>query len=119
MKLNLPILERLADSVSILISGAGGGHDVLAGLPLYFALRDAGKSVYGAIPLDDDEAQRTQVMISPLMSLYWFFDAQKVIERNLLIDLLRDTRSAREAFARFFFWARENGQRRPRRSIPY
>jgi hypothetical protein len=29
MKLNLPILDQLADSQNILISGAGGGFDVL------------------------------------------------------------------------------------------
>lgn len=46
MKLNLPILDQLADSENILIAGAGGGHDVLAGLPIYFTLRDLGKTVH-------------------------------------------------------------------------
>lgn len=46
MRLNLPILDLLADSQSILIAGAGGGFDVYAGLPLYFALREAGKQVH-------------------------------------------------------------------------
>jgi hypothetical protein len=41
MKLNLPIFDHLKDSRSILIAGAGGGFDVYAGLPLYFALREA------------------------------------------------------------------------------
>lgn len=30
----------------ILLAGAGGGFDIFCGLPLYFALRDAGKEVY-------------------------------------------------------------------------
>jgi hypothetical protein len=46
MKLNLPILDQLADSKSILIAGIGGGFDVLAGLPLYFTLRALGKTVH-------------------------------------------------------------------------
>jgi hypothetical protein len=44
--LNLPILDRLADSQSILIAGAGGGFDVFAGLPIYFTLRALGKTVH-------------------------------------------------------------------------
>jgi hypothetical protein len=39
------LLERLRSHDRILIAGAGGGFDVFAGLPLYFALRAQGKSV--------------------------------------------------------------------------
>lgn len=46
MNLNLPILDQLADSQSILIAGAGGGFDVFAGLPIYFTLKDMGKTVH-------------------------------------------------------------------------
>jgi len=46
MKLNLPIFDRLANSQNILIAGAGGGFDVFSGLPLYFALREQGKTVH-------------------------------------------------------------------------
>lgn len=46
MQLNLPILEQLASSTSILIAGGGGGFDVFAGLPLYFTLRALGKTVH-------------------------------------------------------------------------
>jgi hypothetical protein len=46
MRLNLPILDQLADSSSILIAGAGGGFDVFAGLPIYFTLREMGKTVH-------------------------------------------------------------------------
>lgn len=46
MKLNLPILDRLADAQNILIAGAGGGFDVFNGLPIYFTLRDLGKNVH-------------------------------------------------------------------------
>lgn len=46
MQLNLPILEQLKDRQRILIAGAGGGFDVFAGLPIYFTLRDQGKTVH-------------------------------------------------------------------------
>ena len=46
MQLNLPILDQLANSENILIAGAGGGQDILAGLPLFFTLRDLGKTVH-------------------------------------------------------------------------
>ncbi len=41
-----PVLQRLSSASRVLIAGAGGGFDVYAGLPLYFALRAAGKDVY-------------------------------------------------------------------------
>jgi hypothetical protein len=42
----VPVFQRLATSRSVLIAGAGGGFDVFAGLPLYFALRAQGKQVH-------------------------------------------------------------------------
>jgi hypothetical protein len=46
MDLNLPILHLLQDKKNILIAGAGGGFDIFAGLPLYFTLRNMGKTVH-------------------------------------------------------------------------
>jgi hypothetical protein len=46
MRLNLPILDQLADRENILIAGAGGGFDIFAGLPIYFTLRGMGKTVH-------------------------------------------------------------------------
>lgn len=64
--------------------------------------------------------ERLPIFVSPLMSLYWFFDAETVIARNLLIDLLRDTVTTREAFNRFFVWHRSQYENvRPRSKIPY
>lgn len=40
-----PLLERLASARHILIAGGGGGFDVFSGLPLYFRLRELGKTV--------------------------------------------------------------------------
>lgn len=41
-----PALDRLSRCENILIAGAGGGFDVYAGMPLYFALRAAGHTVH-------------------------------------------------------------------------
>jgi len=41
-----PLSAELASSERILIAGAGGGFDVFCGLPLFFALRAAGKDVH-------------------------------------------------------------------------
>jgi hypothetical protein len=43
---SIPLFERVASAERVLIAGAGGGFDVFAGLPLYFALRAAGKQVH-------------------------------------------------------------------------
>jgi hypothetical protein len=43
---NLPILDHLTDSRSILITGIGGGFDLFCGLPLYFHLRKRGYQVH-------------------------------------------------------------------------
>src|SRR5438045_1644226 len=44
--LKLPFFQRLENSERILLAGAGGGFDIFCGLPLYFALRKAGKEVH-------------------------------------------------------------------------
>lgn len=44
--LHPPLFERLASARRVLIAGAGGGFDIFAGLPLFFALRAAGKEAY-------------------------------------------------------------------------
>ena len=44
--LDLPWRGRLDGAKTVLIAGAGGGFDLFSGLPLYFALRAAGKQVH-------------------------------------------------------------------------
>ncbi|HXI71461.1 MAG TPA: DUF1152 domain-containing protein [Verrucomicrobiae bacterium] len=44
--MRIPLFNELDKSQNILIVGAGGGFDVFCGLPLYFWLRDAGKTVH-------------------------------------------------------------------------
>ncbi|BDI30096.1 hypothetical protein CCAX7_21470 [Capsulimonas corticalis] len=44
--LQIPIFKTLDGAHNILLAGAGGGFDIYTGLPLYFALRAAGKQVH-------------------------------------------------------------------------
>lgn len=44
--LDIDFWEKIRDVDNILLSGCGGGYDFLHGLPLYFALKGLGKSVY-------------------------------------------------------------------------
>lgn len=41
-----PFFAEIKDSKRVLLAGAGGGFDVYCGLPLYFALKEAGKEVF-------------------------------------------------------------------------
>ena len=42
----IPLFDRLRDARSVLVTGAGGGFDIYAGLPLAFALSADGKNVH-------------------------------------------------------------------------
>ncbi len=44
--MKLPFFNELDGAKNILIAGAGGGFDVFCGLPLYFSLKRAGKTVH-------------------------------------------------------------------------
>lgn len=44
--MKLPFFEKIKNSQSVLIAGAGGGFDIFAGLPLYFWLTEQGKTVH-------------------------------------------------------------------------
>jgi hypothetical protein len=88
---NLPILDHLANSRSILITGIGGGFDLFCGLPLYFYLQNRGYQVHlanysfsdiqsftGGIRLSDTlvgvtaEYQRLVVYFPELYLAQWF-----------------------------------------------
>lgn len=44
--MKLPFFEKMENCKSVLLAGAGGGFDIFAGLPLYFWLREQGKTVH-------------------------------------------------------------------------
>ena len=58
----------------------------------------------------------TPIFVSPLMSLYWFFDANIVIEHSLIVDLLKNSYKKMDAFQ--IYWG-QSFKRRPGRNIPY
>jgi hypothetical protein len=58
------------------------------------------------------------VCVSPLMSLYWFFDANAVIRNSFLIPRLGATETTADAFQICFRLQYEVPQR-PRRPLPY
>lgn len=78
----------------------------------------AAQGEFGNFHMYDDPEHQTHLFVSPLMSLYWFFDAEGVIRRSLIIDMLRETHNTREAFVRVSY-GREKMLPRPRRAIPY
>ena len=43
--MNIPFFDEVAQAKSVLIAGAGGGFDIVSGIPLYFYLRRLGKKV--------------------------------------------------------------------------
>ena len=59
------------------------------------------------------------IFISPLMSLYWFFDANKVIERSFLVPLFKETRSIDQALRILMDFHDRHQPIRPRKNIPY
>lgn len=58
------------------------------------------------------------VCISPLMSLYWFFDANTVIQNSLLIPQLTHTQTTNDAFL-VCNHLKNVVPQRPRRPLPY
>src|SRR6187200_258661 len=44
--MKLPFFQELESAQTVLIAGAGGGFDIFCGLPLYFSLKKAGKTVH-------------------------------------------------------------------------
>ena len=46
MRLNLPDIAAINDARTVLLIGMGGGYDVFCGLPIRYAMREAGKAVH-------------------------------------------------------------------------
>ncbi|OKJ10216.1 DUF1152 domain-containing protein [Kitasatospora sp. CB01950] len=91
-----PLLTRLLAAERILIAGAGGGHDVYAGLPLALALRAAGREVH---------------LANLAFTHHYGLDAA-VWEAPQLARITPDTRSAESKFPEreLARWLREHQQ---------
>ncbi len=59
-----------------------------------------------------------KVFVSPLMSLYWFFDADVVAKKSFLCGQLMTTKTTQDA-RRMFVMVRDTLNVRPRRTLPY
>ena len=60
----MPFFERLDSAKRVLVAGAGGGFDVFAGLPIYFALRSKGVEAHLANLAIIDGFRRTRSLRS-------------------------------------------------------
>lgn len=68
----------------------------------------------------DDDYKRSRLFISPLMSLYWFFDAMTVVKRSLLADAIRHELTQHDMMiSAFKFLDSQPRSARPRRQLPY
>ncbi|MBA3873398.1 MAG: DUF1152 domain-containing protein [Anaerolineae bacterium] len=82
MNLNLPIIDQLANSKSILIAGMGGGFDIFCGLPIYFELKERGLNVH--------------------LANYSFTDLQDMKNGIQLTDTLVGVNAAVESYSPYF-----------------
>jgi hypothetical protein len=64
-----------------------------------------------------ERTRGSELWISPLMSLYWYFDLPTVAARNHFVEPLKQTRTAGEAFG-VIYEAREQMSLRTSRPIP-
>ena len=63
---------------------------------------------------------RTKVFISPLMSLYWFFDANTVAEASILGKLIENSYTVQDAMQAYMDWVGKNRfKMRQAQIIPY
>lgn len=76
----------------------------------------AAKGEFGNYHMYPEE--KTSLFISPLMSIYWFFDACTVIEHNLLIPKIMQTITTTQAIMICLSY-KSDLKLRPRRMIPY
>ena len=63
--------------------------------------------------------ERVRRFISPLMSIYWFFDAMQVLEMSVAADVLRGTMTKDDARSELLLWVLQQKNKRPRKNIPY
>ncbi len=67
-----------------------------------------------------DDYEQLEVFVSPLMSLYWFFDAHAVSRRSLLAPAIRDTTTIEDAHrATLQLRYQLQSRNRPHRHLPY
>ncbi len=134
--------NALANMATLVQQGAAYGACALTPqMPVYQAYEQASKYVweqpdhhksqinmrivsatnghFGNYHMYDDYPPRP-ILVSPLMSIYWFFDAMAVIKRSLLADEIRHTYTIEDAYsATIRFRQKMIGQSRDSQQLPY
>ena len=64
---SLPFWDKLSQSQTVLLAGAGGGYDVFCALPLFRRLKDAGKTVHLANLSFSDVGGATGKWVTPTL----------------------------------------------------
>ena len=82
--LTQPITDALAGHRRVLLAGCGGGYDIMGALPLIHELRARGPHIW----------------LSPLLNMFWFFDAEAVAADHVFLASLADTMTIRDVVAR-------------------
>lgn len=62
------------------------------------------------------KTKNSHLSISPLMAIYWFFELDAVVERNMFVGTIRDTHTFRQAFHKLIQRRLELVQRKPSRN---
>jgi len=78
------------------------------------SLISAVRGHYGDYHLTE-KTKGSRLWISPLMSLYWFFDLEAVAERSLFLPQLKDTRTVADAWLAVMKSMRSRPRRHPSR----
>jgi hypothetical protein len=65
-----------------------------------------------------EKTKGSQLWISPLMPLYWFFDFDVVVKRNLFLSQLRGTMTFRDALNRVLEFGRHIEKNRSQTNVP-
>ena len=67
----------------------------------------------------EDRDHRTRLFISPLMGIYWFFDANIVTARNLTVGAIKNTVTKDDTRRAMLTWFAMHRDKRSRKQIPY
>ncbi len=65
------------------------------------------------------DTEKTRRLVSPLMSIYWFFDASVVVERSLCADALRGSVTKDDARMKLLLWLNKQTTERGGKRISY
>jgi len=74
---------------------------------------------FGNYHMYPEQHRNIPIFVSPLMSMYWFFDSDTVIQQSIAADILRETITKDDARTKIMMWLANHHPARKRRVIPY